>query len=171
MNIKTGILTLSDRSAKGERPDISGPILQQAVIEQGWTTAKTQIISDDFESIKLSLIMWVDVEKLDLILTTGGTGFGPRDVTPEATLAVIHRLSPGLSEAMRAFSQKITPYAMLSRAVAGIRNQTLIINLPGSPKAALDNFQVLIPVLPHAIDLIHNHPSAESGHNIPTNHG
>jgi len=113
-----------------------------------------------------ALIRWCDSENIDIILTTGGTGFAPRDVTPEATRAVIERLAPGLTEAMLIESLKITPHAMLSRAVAGIRGTTLIINLPGSPKAAIENFQIVLPVLPHAIDLIQNKSSAETGHHL-----
>ena len=99
-----------------------------------------------------------------MLLTTGGTGFSPRDITPEATLAILDRLAPGIAEAMRAYSLQITPHAMLSRAVAGIRKHTLIINLPGSPKAALENYQIIIPILPHAVQLLRELPDAESGH-------
>jgi len=104
---------------------------------------------------------------IDIILTTGGTGFGPRDITPEATHAVVDRLAPGLSEAILIESLKITPYAMISRAIAGIRKQTLIVNFPGSPKGASEAFQIILPVLPHAIDLLQSKPSAETGHNAP----
>jgi molybdenum cofactor synthesis domain-containing protein len=112
------------------------------------------VVPDDFEAIKRELLCWCDQEQLDLILTTGGTGFTPRDVTPEATLAVVQRQAPGLAEAMRAASLRVTPYAMLSRAVAGMRGRTLIVNLPGSPKAVRENLDVILPVLPHAIALL-----------------
>jgi molybdenum cofactor synthesis domain-containing protein len=110
------------------------------------------------------LIDWADNNEMDVILTTGGTGFSPRDVTPEATRAVIERDAPGLAEAMRAASIKITPHAMLSRIVAGIRKKTLIINLPGSPKGAVENLQVIVPVLPHAVQLLHEDPKSENTH-------
>ncbi len=112
------------------------------------------------------LIKWADLGEIQIILTTGGTGFSPRDVTPEATEEVIDRNTPGLAEAMRAGSLKTTPHAMLSRAVAGIRKKTLIINLPGSPKGAIENFRIVAPVLPHAVQLLENDDRAESGHYI-----
>jgi molybdenum cofactor synthesis domain-containing protein len=110
------------------------------------------------------LVEWADGDELDVILTTGGTGFSPRDVTPEATRAIIEREAPGIAEAMRAASLKITPHAMLTRIVAGIRGRTLIINLPGSPKGAVENLQIVIPVLPHAVQLLHEDPASESTH-------
>jgi molybdenum cofactor synthesis domain-containing protein len=110
------------------------------------------------------LAEWADSGQMDVILATGGTGFAPRDVTPEATRAVVERLTPGLDEAMRAVSLKVTPHAMLSRSVSGIRQKTLIINLPGSPKGAVENLQVLIPVLPHALELLQESPDSERGH-------
>lgn len=162
--IRFAILTISDRSARGERPDTSGPALAQAVINHGWMVVEQKIVPDEIESIKLALQNWCDSQKIDIILTTGGTGFAPRDVTPEATLAVIERATPGLSEAMRAHSMQIHPHAMLSRAVSGIRRHTLILNLPGSPKGATENFAVVVPVLPHAMELLHEDPDAETGH-------
>jgi len=122
------------------------------------------ILPDDESAIRATLIEWVDSGETDVILTTGGTGFSPRDVTPEATRAVIERDAPGLAEAMRAASLKITPHAMLTRIVTGIRKKTLIINLPGSPKGAVENMQVVIPVLEHAIKLLQESPEAEAGH-------
>ena len=127
-----------------------------------------KIIPDDFQTIKDLLTAWTDRDGLDLILTTGGTGFSPRDITPEATRAVIDRAAPGLAEAMRASSLKITPHAMLSRAIAGIRKRTLIVNLPGSPKAATENMAVILPVLPHAVQLLQDDPDSEAGHNLGT---
>jgi len=162
--LRIGILTVSDRSSNAERPDISGPALQEVVNTQGWTVEKADILPDDFQAIKSYLITWSDSNSLDLILTTGGTGFSPRDVTPEATEAVIDREAPGLAEAMRAESLKITPHAMLSRSKAGIRGSTLIVNLPGSPRAAVENLTVILPVLEHAIALLQNDPGAEAGH-------
>jgi molybdopterin adenylyltransferase len=164
MPVRVGIVTVSDRSWRGERPDESGPALVKAVTLQGWEVTRTAIIPDDIEQIKDLLIDWVDGDEMDIILTSGGTGFSPRDVTPEATQAIVQRPTPGLAEAMRSASLHITPHAMLSRAVAGIRAHTLIINLPGSPSAAMENFAVLVPVLPHAVQLLRDEPSAEAGH-------
>jgi len=164
MAIRFGVLTISDRSSRGERPDASGPILEELVLSQGGVVVKKDIVPDDLETLQEKLISWVDGGELDVILTTGGTGFSPRDVTPEATQAVIEREAPGLAEAMRATSLQITAHAMLSRAVAGIRAQTLIINLPGSPKAARENFQVIQVVLGHAVQLLREDPGAEAGH-------
>lgn len=162
--LRIGILTVSDRSSSAERPDLSGPALQEVVNAQGWSVEKADILPDDLQAIKSYLTTWADSNSLDLILTTGGTGFGPRDVTPEATQAVIDREAPGLAEAMRAESLKITPHAMLSRSKAGIRGSTLIVNLPGSPRAAVENLTVILPVLEHAIALLQNDPGAEAGH-------
>ena len=164
MTLRVGILTLSDRSASGERADVSGPALADLIRAQGWSVAKQEILPDDESAICATLIQWADHSQVDLILTTGGTGFSPRDVTPEATSAVIRRDAPGLAEAMRAESLKKTPHAMLSRAVAGIRGRTLIVNLPGSPKGALENLQTILPVLPHAIQLLTNDPNSEASH-------
>ncbi|HMB21571.1 MAG TPA: MogA/MoaB family molybdenum cofactor biosynthesis protein, partial [Anaerolineales bacterium] len=147
MTIRFGILTLSDRSARGERADTSGPALADLIRAEGWSVARQGMLPDELTAIRDLLISWADSGELDVILTTGGTGFAPRDVTPEATRAVIDREAPGLAEAMRAASLKITPHAMLSRVVTGIRKRTLIINLPGSPKGAVENLQVVIPVL------------------------
>lgn len=164
--IRVGILTVSDRSARGEREDLSGPALAQATIAglSGATVVETAVVPDDREFIAAQIIQWADATKLDLILTTGGTGFAPRDVTPEATRAVIDREAPGLAEAMRSASQRVTPHAMLSRSVAGMRGRTLIINLPGSPKGAVENLETIIPVLPHAIELLREDPGAEKRH-------
>ena len=162
--IKFGVLTISDRSSRGERDDLSGPALEEAVEARGWEVVLTGIVPDDLEAIRETLISWADTQKTDVIMTIGGTGFSPRDVTPEATQQVIERAAPGLTEAMRAASLQITPHAMLSRAIAGIRGKTLIINLPGSPKAALENLEVVTAVLPHAIRLLRSDPAAEAGH-------
>jgi molybdopterin adenylyltransferase len=164
MNLRFGILTSSDRSARGERPDISGETLRLAVLAQGWLVVQQAILPDEYAALRKTLTDWSDSGEMDVILTTGGTGFAARDVTPEATLAVIERSTPGLAEAMRAESLKVTPHAMLSRAMAGIRKRTLIVNLPGSPKGALENFEIILPVLPHAVQLLRDSPEAESGH-------
>ena len=162
--MRVAILTISDRSSQGERADLSGPLLTQRVEAQDWEVVQSGIVSDDANEIIDTLTAWADEGDVDLILTTGGTGFAPRDMAPEATRVVIQRETPGLVEAMRAASLKITPHAMLSRAAAGIRRQTLIINLPGSPKAADENLAVVLPVLPHAVELLRDDPGAESGH-------
>ncbi len=164
MSLRIAILTVSDRSARGERPDASGPALREQVTALGWQVARMEIVPDDLATLKDVLARWSDSGDFDVILTTGGTGFAPRDVTPEATLAVVERLAPGLAEAMRAESLKITPHAMLSRAAAGIRGRTLIVNLPGSPKAALENLAVVQSVLPHAVQLLQDDPASEAGH-------
>ncbi|RPJ25692.1 MAG: MogA/MoaB family molybdenum cofactor biosynthesis protein [Chloroflexi bacterium] len=162
--MRFGILTLSDRSARGERADSSGPALAHLIQAKGWSLVKQSLLPDEEAAIREILISWADSGELDVILTTGGTGFAPRDVTPEATRAVIEREAPGLAEAMRAASLKITPHAMLSRVATGIRRKTLIINLPGSPKGAVENLQVIMAVLPHAVQLLHEDPASESTH-------
>jgi len=162
--MRVAVITVSDRSFRGERPDQSGPALQSAVRENGWIIIHAEVLPDDKAALERTFISWSDSGAVDLILTTGGTGFSPRDVTPEATLAVIDRHAPGLAEAMRAASLQVTPNAMLSRSVAGIRKKTLIINFPGSPKAALETFQVVATVLAHAVQLLTNDPLAEEGH-------
>ncbi|MCX6036747.1 MAG: MogA/MoaB family molybdenum cofactor biosynthesis protein [Chloroflexi bacterium] len=124
----------------------------------------TAIVPDDLDALRQTLSTWADSGEMDIILTTGGTGFAPRDVTPEATSLVLDRQAPGLAEAMRQESRKVTPYAMLSRAVTGMRGKVLIINLPGSPKAAVENLQVVLPVLAHAVELLKEEPDAEKHH-------
>ena len=164
--ISTAVLTISDRASRGEREDLSGPALVSEIEKLGWSLVKTGLVADDRATIQAILIAWCSDKQVHLILTTGGTGFSPRDITPEATLAVIERQAPGLAEAMRASSLKMTPHAILSRAVAGIRNQTLIVNFPGSPRAAVENLAVIAPVLPHAIELLHENIEAEKGHSF-----
>lgn len=164
MTIRFGILTLSDRSSRGERADSSGPALARLIQAEGWSVAKQSILPDEESTIREILVNWADSAELDVILTTGGTGFSPHDVTPEATRAIIEREAPGLAEAMRAASLKITPHAMLSRIVTGIRKKTLIINLPGSPKGAVENLQVVLPVLSHAVQLLQDDPASEKTH-------
>jgi len=164
MTIRFGILTLSDRSSRGERADSSGPALAALIQAEGWSLVKQALLPDEESAIREILTSWADSGEMDIILTTGGTGFSPRDVTPEATRAVIDREAPGLAEAMRAASLKVTPHAMLSRIVTGIRTNTLVINLPGSPKGAVENLQVVIPVLPHAVQLLQEDPTSEATH-------
>ncbi|MGO9120443.1 MAG: molybdenum cofactor biosynthesis protein B [Desulfomonilaceae bacterium] len=157
--LNAGVLTISDRSSQGLRQDASGPqladVLRQHEIEVVWTA----VVPDEERDIRLALINWADDERADLIITTGGTGLSPRDVTPEATTAVVQRLIPGMAEAMRAASLLKTPHAMISRAVAGVRGKTLIINLPGSPKGAVENLEAVLPALKHAIAKIQGDPS------------
>jgi molybdenum cofactor synthesis domain-containing protein len=164
MTLRIGILTSSDRSSRGERPDLSGPALANLVTAQGWLVAQTAIVPDNLDAIRETLSTWADSGEVDIILTTGGTGFAPRDVTPEATNLVIDRQAPGLAEAMRQESRKVTPHAILSRAVAGMRGKVLIINLPGNPKAAVENLQVVSPILAHAVELLKEDPDAEKHH-------
>jgi molybdopterin adenylyltransferase len=155
VSLRVGILTVSDRGYRGEYEDQSGPLVRQIAAEKlGATVELEAIVPDSLSIIQGTLVVWCDEVGLDLILTTGGTGFAPRDVTPEATRAVIQRETPGLTEVMRAASLKVTPHAMLSRAVAGIRGRTLIVNLPGSPKAVRENLEVILPALPHGIRLL-----------------
>jgi molybdopterin adenylyltransferase len=162
--MRIGIITVSDRSARGERPDASGPALAERVRAEGWEVTRAEILPDDYEGLRARLSAWADGGEFDVILTTGGTGFAPRDFTPEATLAIIERTAPGIPEAMRAASLRVTPHGMISRLAAGIRKRTLIINLPGSPRGAVENLDVVIPVLPHAVALLSEDPGAEAGH-------
>ena len=164
MRIRFGILTLSDRSSRGERADASGPALARLIQAENWSVSKQEILPDEESAIRAILSQWADGGEVDVILTTGGTGFAPRDVTPEATRAVLDREAPGLAEAMRAASLRITPHAMLSRIVTGIRKKTLILNLPGSPKGAVENLQVVLPVLAHAVQLLKEDPASEASH-------
>ncbi len=164
MNIRIGILTVSDRSFRGERDDASGPVLVEMAKKQDWGVVETLIVPDELGVLRDTLILWADSGDMDIILTTGGTGFSPRDITPEATRSVVDKLAPGLTEAMRAESLKVTPHAMLSRSVAGIRGRALIVNLPGSPKAARENLDVVLPVLEHAVQLLREDEGAEAGH-------
>lgn len=161
--MRVGILTVSDRSARGEREDASGPALATYLRDHGWPIERTAIVSDDQTGIESQLVTWSD-DHLDLILTSGGTGFSPRDHTPEATAAVCDRMAPGLAEAMRRAGEDKTPHAMLSRAVAGIRGRTLIVNLPGSPQGAVESLQVLLPALEHGLRLLRDEPGTEGGH-------
>ena len=156
---KVAILTISDRGSKGEREDSSGPLIREMVKDLPAEVIHYGIIPDEKEKIIESLKEGADQLRADLILTTGGTGLSPRDVTPDATLKVIDKEVPGFSEAMRAESLKKTPHAMISRAVVGIRGSTLIVNLPGSPKSVKENLMVILPALPHALSKLKGDPS------------
>jgi len=164
-NTRVGILTISDRGASGQYQDKSGPVIDQILTTKlNAVVEHYTVVPDEIDVIKNTLIQWVDQHQLNLILTTGGTGFASRDVTPEATRLVIQKETPGLVFAMLQDSLRITPHAMLSRMAAGIRNQTLIVNLPGSPKAARENLETILPALPHALELLSDNPAAESNH-------
>ena len=152
--IKIGILTVSDKGHASQRIDESGKLIKELIKQINGEVVDYKIVPDEREIISLNLVKMADELQIDIILTTGGTGFSPRDITPEATLDVIDRQVPGIPEAMRLKSLEITPRAMLSRAVAGIRNKTLIVNLPGSPKAVKECLEVIMPVLPHAIQIL-----------------
>ena len=161
---RVGILTVSDRGAAGEYEDRSGPLAAELVTAAtGWAVERYAVIPDDYDTIVHTLREWCD-GGLELVLTSGGTGFAPRDVTPEATRAVIERDAPGIAEALRAESLKVTRHAMLSRAVAGLRGGSLIVNLPGNPKAVRENLAVLLPVLSHALDLLTARPESGQEH-------
>jgi molybdopterin adenylyltransferase len=161
MTLRFSILTVSDRSSRGERPAASGPAQAELIRFQGWQIVGQEIVPDEIDGIKGIMQAWADAGDVDVILATGGTGFAPRDVTPEAVREVVERLTPGLDEAMRSASLKVTPHAMLSRAVSGIRKRTLIITLPGSPKGATENLQVVLPALEHAVKLLRDE---DAGH-------
>ena len=152
--ISAGIITVSDKGSQGKREDLSGPAIAEMLAVASIEIKHTIIIPDETEIIKEAIIDFADVKNLDLILTTGGTGVSPRDLTPDATLKVIDKEIPGMAEAMRYQSLLITPHAMISRAVAGIRGRSLIINLPGSPKGVKENLAVILPALKHAIEKI-----------------
>ena len=154
MNWKAAVLTVSDRSFRGERPDGGGPLISKMLEDAGYEVLRTAVVPDEREEIAHILREWADAGDVRLILTTGGTGFSPRDVTPEATLSVCDRPTPGIPEAMRAASMSVTPRAMLSRAAAGIRGGTLIVNLPGSPKAAKENLESVLPTLDHGLQML-----------------
>ncbi|HYE84292.1 MAG TPA: MogA/MoaB family molybdenum cofactor biosynthesis protein [Clostridia bacterium] len=161
--ISVGIITVSDKGSRGERVDASGPVIEEMIRQIGGRMEKYVIVPDEKPDIKNAIIDMSDKLGLNLVLTTGGTGFSQRDVTPEATLEVIERHVPGIPEAMRARSLLVTPKAMLSRAQAGIRKQTLIINLPGSPKGVRENLEVILPALRHGIEILKGQASECGG--------
>lgn len=153
--IRVALLTVSDRGSRGERPeDLSAAAIRATLPPDHFAVLRYEVVPDERALIARQLMAWADSVDIDLILTTGGTGFAPRDVTPEATMDVVDRMAPGLAEAMRARSLAKTPYAMLSRGVAGLRGGVLIINLPGSPKGVSETLETIVPVLPHAVELV-----------------
>ena len=162
-HISVGVLTVSDRSSVGERTDKSGPVIIEILKANGYLIHEYKIVPDEKDQIISDLLKWSD-EKVPLIFTTGGTGFAPRDITPEATRAIIERETPGISEYLRYRSFEITPHATLSRATSGIKDKSLIINLPGSPKSVKECLEFLLPVLPHAIELLLESPESENNH-------
>lgn len=151
---KAAILTASDKGSRGERVDLSGPAIQEMIEPEGYTVTEYKIVPDDQETLENEMKRIADEGLADIIFTTGGTGFSPRDVTPEATIAVSDRLVPGIPEAMRAYSMTITNKAMLSRAAAGIRKGTLIVNMPGSPKAVKESLEFILPPLRHGLEIL-----------------
>lgn len=151
---RVGIIVASDKGFKGEREDKSGELIKEIMTNNGYIVEKIVILPDEREVLAKEMIDMCDNQNLDLILTSGGTGFSQRDWTPEATLDVIHRQVPGIPEAIRSYSLKITPKAMLSRGIAGIRNKTLIINLPGSPKSVKESLECILPALDHGLEIL-----------------
>ena len=157
------VVTVSDRSFRGERPDGSGPVVKELLERAGYRVVRLEIVPDEQGEIEALLRALADREDVALAVTTGGTGFAPRDVTPEATIAVCQRMTPGIPEAMRLASLRVTPRAMLSRAAAGIRGRTLIVNLPGSPKAARENLEAVLPALDHGLAMLRGGPADCAG--------
>ena len=153
------VLTVSDRSFRGERPDAGGPLVAQLLTDAGYEVTVTRIVPDEQPEIESTLREICDRGSVQLLVTTGGTGFAPRDVTPEATVAVCDKLTPGIPEASRHASLQVTSRAMLSRAQAGIRKGTLIVNLPGSPKAARENLEAVLPALSHGLEMLSGRPA------------
>jgi molybdenum cofactor synthesis domain-containing protein len=155
MSLRIGILTVSDRVSAGEMEDRGGVAIAKRLAGGSFDIIESAVVPDEIEDIARTLASWCDESSLDAVFTTGGTGLSPRDVTPEATARVCSRLIPGIAEAMRRAGEEKTPYAMLSRAVAGLRGATIIVNLPGSPRGAVENLDVILPVLDHAIHTSH----------------
>ena len=156
---RAAVLTVSDRSFRGERPDGGGPLVAELLKNAGYEITETALVPDEQSEIEAALCRIADTSSAELLITTGGTGFSPRDVTPEATIAVCDRMTPGIPEAMRFASMQITPRAMLSRSQAGIRKGTLIINLPGSPKAIKENLEAILPSLSHGLEMLSGKPA------------
>ena len=164
------VITVSDKGWRGEREDTSGPNLCEILKNEDYDVVYTSIVPDDMEMLKSELIKCADELQIPLVLTTGGTGFSPRDITPEATLAVVERIAPGIPEAMRAESLRITPRGCLSRSAAGIRGKTLIVNLPGSEKAAKENLNAVIEAICHGMDMLFSDGSTDHGHHDHHHH-
>ena len=161
MSYTAAVITVSDKGYRGEREDTSGPNLVRILTEKGFTVTYTSMVPDESEMIQAELRRCADELKIPLVLTTGGTGFSPRDITPEATMAVVERPTPGIPEAMRAESMRITPKGCLSRSAAGIRGRSLIINLPGSKKASEENILAVIDPIAHGLDMLYSEGSAD----------
>ena len=161
MRYTAAVITVSDKGYRGERVDTSGPNLVKILTEKGFAVTYTAIVPDEADRIKAELVKCADEMKIALVLTTGGTGFSPRDITPEATMEVVERPTPGIPEAMRAESMKITPKGCLSRSAAGIRGRSLIINLPGSKKASAENILAVIDPVAHGLDMLYSEGSAD----------
>ncbi len=161
MSYTAAVITVSDKGYRGQREDTSGPNLVKILTEKGFSVTYTSIVPDEPDMIKEQLVKCADELKIALVLTTGGTGFSPRDITPEATMEVVERLTPGIPEAMRAESMKITPKGCLSRSAAGIRGRSLIINLPGSKKASAENILAVIDPVAHGLDMLYSEGSAD----------
>ena len=161
MSYTAAVITVSDKGWRGERADASGPLLCEILKEKGFEVVYTSIVPDEKEQIQEELVKCADEKGIALVLTTGGTGFSPRDITPEATMAIVERPTPGIPEAMRAESMRITPKGCLSRSAAGIRKRTLIINLPGSPKAARENILAVIDPVEHGLEMLYSEGSAD----------
>ena len=161
MSYTAAVITVSDKGYRGEREDTSGPNLVAILNDRGFDVVYTAIVPDESEAIQAELIRCADEKRIALVLTTGGTGFSPRDITPEATLQVVERRTPGIPEAMRAESMRITPKGCLSRSVAGIRKRTLIITLPGSKKASQENILAVIDPVAHGLDMLYSEGSAD----------
>ena len=161
MSYTAAVITVSDKGYRGQREDTSGPNLVEILTEKGFSVTYTSIVPDEPDMIKEQLVKCADELKIALVLTTGGTGFSPRDITPEATMEVVERLTPGIPEAMRAESMKITPKGCLSRSAAGIRGRSLIINLPGSKKASAENILAVIDPVAHGLDMLYSEGSAD----------